>query len=155
MHVRFRHAFLRAESTRSGLFSLETLAFRLQSNRTVQRCTLDAAKHSTLETKTMQHVDRQQQIFAALQIVHAVGEAIQELGSVPSGTLYARLMDQMRLDRYEQIIGLLKTARLVEESNEHLLTWIGPKAVVLRTAVEANIEDGTLAYDDVKSVAHD
>jgi hypothetical protein len=33
----------------------------------------------------MQHVDRQQQIFAALQIVHAVGEAIQELGSVPSG----------------------------------------------------------------------
>jgi len=103
----------------------------------------------------MQHVDRQQQIFAALQIVHAVGEAIQELGSVLSGTLYARLMDQMRLDRYEQIIGLLKTARLVEESNEHLLTWIGPKAVVLRTAVEANIEDGTLAYDDVKSVAHD
>ena len=77
----------------------------------------------------MQFVNRKQQISAALQIVHAVGEAIQELGSVPSGTLYARLMGRMRLDRHEQIIGLLKTAGLVEESPEHMLTWTGPKEV--------------------------
>ena len=75
----------------------------------------------------MQFVNRKQQISAALQIVHAVGEAIQELGSVPSGTLYARLMGRMRLDRHEQIIGLLKTAGLVEESPDHMLTWVGPQ----------------------------
>ena len=75
----------------------------------------------------MQFVNRRQQISAALQIVHAVGEAIQELGSVPSGTLYAGLMGQIRLDRYEQIIGLLKTAGLVEESPDHMLTWVGPQ----------------------------
>ena len=129
MHVRFRPGFFAAESTRCGLFSLKTLAFRLESNRTAQRGTLSTAKHSHLETKTMQFVNRKQQISAALQIVHAVGEAIQELGSVPSGTLYAGLMGQIRLDRYEQIIGLLKTDGLVEESPDHLLTWIGPKEV--------------------------
>ena len=85
--------------------------------------------YHVVETKDMQQIYRRQQISAALQIVHAVGEAIQELGSVPSGTLYAGLMGQIRLDRYEQIIGLLKTDGLVEESPDHLLTWIGPKEV--------------------------
>jgi len=56
----------------------------------------------------------------------AVGEAIRDLGSVPSGHLYARLMGHMDLDTYNKLIGLLKQANLVEESN-HLLTWVGPK----------------------------
>ena len=70
---------------------------------------------------------------AALQILLAVAEAIRELQSVPSGHLYARLiamppLTQMTADQYQQMIGSLKGAGLVEERN-YLLTWVGPKAV--------------------------
>jgi hypothetical protein len=62
---------------------------------------------------------------AALKIAVAVAEAIRELGEVPSGHLYARLMDQMSLDTYNAIIGALKGAGLVKEQN-YLLSWSGP-----------------------------
>ena len=63
---------------------------------------------------------------AALAIVLAVGEAIKELGSVPSGHLYARLMGQMSLETYNKVIGLLvKTGAIKNEG--HLLTWTGGK----------------------------
>ncbi len=68
-----------------------------------------------------------QQTKAAMQIILAVGDAIRELGSVPSGHLYANLMGKMSLAQYEAIIRTLKGAGLVEES-AHLLTWVGPKA---------------------------
>jgi hypothetical protein len=55
----------------------------------------------------------------------AVAEAIRELGSVPSGHLYAQLMDKMSLETYTAVIQVLKNTKLVEEKN-HLLTWIGP-----------------------------
>jgi len=67
-----------------------------------------------------------QQVTAGIRMAAAVGEAIRDLGSVPSGHLYARLMGHMDLDTYNKLIGLLKQANLVEESN-HLLTWVGPK----------------------------
>lgn len=61
---------------------------------------------------------------AALQVVLAVGEAIKDLGSVPSGHLYARLMGHMSLETYNKVIALLvKTGAVKEES--HLLTWVG------------------------------
>lgn len=61
---------------------------------------------------------------AALQVVLAVGSAIKELGSVPSGHLYARLMGQMSLETYTKIINILvKTGAVTNEG--HLLTWIG------------------------------
>lgn len=63
---------------------------------------------------------------AALQMAAAVGEAVRDLGSVPSGHLYARLMGTLSLEQYEVIVGALVKARLVERSN-HVLTWIGPK----------------------------
>lgn len=63
---------------------------------------------------------------AALEIVMAVGDAIKELGEVPSGHLYARLMGRMNLDTYNRIIGTLKGAGLVSEEN-HLLSWVGPR----------------------------
>ena len=59
----------------------------------------------------------------AMQIIKAVAEAIRDLGSVPSGHLYARLMGQLTLSQYNQIIDTLKKAKLVREDN-HLLTWI-------------------------------
>jgi len=63
---------------------------------------------------------------AALAIVLAVGEAIKELGSVPSGHLYAHMMGRMSLETYNKIIALLVKTGAVKEEN-HLLTWVGKK----------------------------
>jgi hypothetical protein len=63
-------------------------------------------------------------VKAALGILRAVADAIRELGEVPSGHLYAHLMSKLSLEQYEQVIGVLKQARLIAESN-HLLTWVG------------------------------
>lgn len=62
---------------------------------------------------------------AAVEIIMLVGDAIRELGEVPSGELYARLMGHMSLDGYQKILSVLKGAGLVKESS-HLLTWVGP-----------------------------
>ncbi len=67
-----------------------------------------------------------EQVTAGIMMAAAIGEAIRDLGSVPSGHLYARLMGRMSLDTYNKLIGILKNTNLVEEHN-HLLTWVGPK----------------------------
>ncbi len=67
-----------------------------------------------------------EQTIAAFEIVAAVGECIQGLGEVPSGELYARLMDKFDIHQYNSIINALKRAKLVEEKG-FLLTWVGPK----------------------------
>jgi hypothetical protein len=64
----------------------------------------------------------------AVRVAHAVAETIRELGEVPSGHLYARLMGVMELHQFEQVIDLLVDARIVEHSPSHLLRWIGPAA---------------------------
>ena len=66
-----------------------------------------------------------QEITAVLTAIMAIGDAIRDLGSVPSGHLYAQLMSKLDLATYERIIKTLKDAGLVTESN-NLLTWIGP-----------------------------
>lgn len=71
----------------------------------------------------MSNVDSAQ-VKAAVQVMVAVGEAIKELGSVPSGHLYARLMSHMTLETYNKIIGVLVKTGAVKEEN-HLLTWVG------------------------------
>jgi len=65
---------------------------------------------------------------AALQAALALTEAIRELGSVPSGELYARVMGTFSIASYENIIRALVNAKLVREDASHLLTWIGPFA---------------------------
>lgn len=67
----------------------------------------------------------EESVGAALQMAKVVAEAIRDLGRVPSGHLYARLMAHMNLATYEKIIGILKRGGLVEEKN-HELIWIGP-----------------------------
>ena len=62
---------------------------------------------------------------AAIEIIRAVADAIKELGSVPSGHLYARLMGKLSLTEYEQIIGFIVRTGLVRRDKSHLLTWIG------------------------------
>jgi hypothetical protein len=62
---------------------------------------------------------------ASVLATMAVAEAIRELGSVPSGHLYARLMGQLSLESYETILRTLRGAGLVEQKN-HVLRWVGP-----------------------------
>lgn len=64
--------------------------------------------------------------LALVRVAHAVAETIRELGEIPSGHLYARLMGVMELRQYEQVIDLLVDARLIERDRSHLLRWVGP-----------------------------
>jgi len=61
---------------------------------------------------------------AKVEILKAVASTIKDLGSVPSGHLYAQLMGRMSLSSYEGMIATLKRLGLVEEKN-HLLTYVG------------------------------
>ena len=65
-----------------------------------------------------------QETETAIRILRAIAETIRELGKVPSGHLYARLMDKLSLDQYNKVINVLKHAGLVEEKF-HELKWIG------------------------------
>jgi hypothetical protein len=77
----------------------------------------------------MDSADRKD-IAAALEITVAVGKAVQDLGSVPSGNLYARLMDRVTLQGYEAAICLLVRTRLVRRGPSDLLMWVGQSNAV-------------------------
>jgi len=66
-----------------------------------------------------------EQLSAGLKTVLAVAQAIRELGTVPSGHLYARLMGVLSLDQYNKIIDILKKQGLVVEAH-HELKWVEP-----------------------------
>ena len=66
-------------------------------------------------------------LSTALNIVQAIAETIRELGEVPSGELYARLMGKIDLSDYEEIIRILKETGLVTETPGHLLRWNEPE----------------------------
>jgi hypothetical protein len=61
---------------------------------------------------------------ATIRIVSALGQAIRDLGSVPSGHLYASVMGSLNLSEYQAAIGILIQAKLVEDRH-HLLVWVG------------------------------
>lgn len=67
-----------------------------------------------------------EQVHAAISAIQAIANAIKELGSVPSGQLYAVVMSHCSLSEYQKIIGILKNADLVSESM-NVLTWKGAK----------------------------
>ena len=69
-------------------------------------------------------------LSAALNIVQAIAETIRELGEVPSGELYARLMGKIDLSDYEEIIRILKETGLVTETPGHLLRWNEPESKI-------------------------
>lgn len=64
---------------------------------------------------------------ATLNAVKALADCIRELGSVPSGHLYATVMEYMSLEQYQAFVDALKGADLVREEPSHLLVWIGPQ----------------------------
>jgi hypothetical protein len=68
-----------------------------------------------------------QELKAGCEVVRAVAQAIRELRSVPSGTLYAHVMGRLAFPEYERVIGILKGAGLVRESSDCVLAWIGGK----------------------------
>ncbi len=59
-----------------------------------------------------------------VDVVAAMGRVIQHVGSIPSGELYARLMDKINLEQYNYLLGLLLSTGLVEQKN-YLLIWKG------------------------------
>ena len=68
-----------------------------------------------------------QQMQTALDAIHAIAETIRELGEIPSGELYARLMGKIELRDYDLILDTLKWAGLVTETSGHLLKWNHPE----------------------------
>jgi DNA-binding ferritin-like protein len=64
---------------------------------------------------------------ACRDMVDAVAEAIQALGHVPSGELYAHLMGTFTLQSYNTILDILRMQGKIKIQN-HLITWIGGKA---------------------------
>lgn len=60
-----------------------------------------------------------------IQVVDALAEALAAFGErgVPSGELYAMLMDLLSLDSYQSLIKRFKDVGLVIEVN-HVLTWV-------------------------------
>lgn len=69
-----------------------------------------------------------QQLATGFSAVVAV--AVRELKQVPSGHLYARVMEHLDLPSYEKIIDILKSAGLVAEDN-FMLKWIAPAKEVV------------------------
>jgi hypothetical protein len=65
------------------------------------------------------------EVKAAMGVVLAVGEAIRDLGEVPSGKLYANVMGSLSLEAYTKIIDTLKGAGVVTEDTSHVLRWVG------------------------------
>jgi len=68
------------------------------------------------------------QLNATLNVVQAIAETIRELGEVPSGELYARLVGKLDLPDYEEVIRILKETGLVTETPGHLLRWNEPES---------------------------
>lgn len=59
---------------------------------------------------------------AAIQMIKAVADAIKELGKIPSGHLYARLMPYLDLPSYEKIIGILERSGVIRKTSD-VLYW--------------------------------
>lgn len=72
-------------------------------------------------TTTMKQAE---QLTSALMVCKAIADAIQQLGEVPSGTLYAHVMGKMDMPTYERVIATVVSAGLVEKRGD-LLVWKG------------------------------
>lgn len=60
----------------------------------------------------------------ALEMIEIIGDAIRELGSVPSGHLFVRVQPYLDIQSYQNILTLLEGAGKIRIKN-HLITWIG------------------------------
>jgi hypothetical protein len=67
---------------------------------------------------------QEEKMKAAVQIMKAVAESIKEVGSIPSGHLYAQLMGKMSLGSYEKMIYAMQRMGIIRVE-DHLITYIG------------------------------
>jgi hypothetical protein len=68
-------------------------------------------------------MDRQQ-INTAIEAISAIGRIIRDAKRIPSGHLYAQLMNVLSLEKYESIIAILVKSQLIKVES-HELIWIG------------------------------
>ena len=65
------------------------------------------------------------EIKAGLNTIQAIAEAIREAREIPSGHLYAMIMNHVDIHSYTKIIDILKRSGLITEDKFNLLTWKG------------------------------
>lgn len=94
--------------------STEFYAHKAQVDR-VQR---EIADRKAREEKNVT-TNQLQAGFAALQ---ALAEAIRELKQIPSGHLYARVMNYMDINAYEKAISLLCNSGVIRQDGD-VLKW--------------------------------
>lgn len=64
---------------------------------------------------------------AVTHLVHAVAETIRETGTAPLGPMYLAFQSRgLSLDHFQQVIGVLRRAGLIEVTSE-TATWTGPQ----------------------------
>jgi hypothetical protein len=63
-----------------------------------------------------------EQLVAGLDMLRALAATVKELGEVPSGQLYAHVMDRMTLPTYEKAIGLLIGSTIIVKRGD-VLVW--------------------------------
>lgn len=68
-----------------------------------------------------------EQINTLLDLVHALADTIRDLGQVPSGHLYAAIVDSYDFNAYGVAINILTRSGLVKQLSNHMLVWTGPK----------------------------
>jgi hypothetical protein len=57
-------------------------------------------------------------------IIDAVAEAIEGLGSVPEGQLYAVLCGTLTMGEFQTVLDVLRVRGQIS-SNGHMVTWVG------------------------------
>ena len=69
----------------------------------------------------MTNSEKKEKVLAAVSMIKAVADAIKELKRVPSGRLYASMMNIVSIQDYEKIIGMLKGSNLIVEINNEII----------------------------------
>ena len=57
------------------------------------------------------------------KLLYAIGSTVRDVGEVPSGTIYAAVMDRCTLEEYEGIITMLVLAKVITKHG-HLLRGV-------------------------------
>jgi len=58
---------------------------------------------------------------ACINAIKAIADCIKELGRIPSGELYARLMPYCSLEEYQKVIDMFKNSKIIREENYELI----------------------------------
>ena len=70
-------------------------------------------------------METKEKIKALIEAVKAIRDTIKELKEIPSGELYARLLNHITLEHYQYILNILVKAKQIEILPSHLIRFIG------------------------------